>query len=115
MKVCSFSSNLAKNLGVIEATFLQILYRLIQENKDICVIEDGITWFPCAIKDWGTYIDLWTYRQTDRIVKNCIHKRVLHLRHYDDDERRRRGWYGIAIDIVSELEQVDNIMRSGLQ
>ena len=112
MKIYSFSSKLAKDIGIIEATFLQILYHLILENKDMCVIEDGIVWFPCTIKEWGIYIDLWTYRQTDRIVKNCLSKRVLYLRHYDDDELRRRGWYGIDKDVVPMLEQVDNIVRS---
>ena len=113
VEVYSFSKKLAKEIGVIEATFLQILYRIIQENKDICIVEDDICWFPCTIKDWGIYIDLWTYRQTDRIVKNCLLKHALYLRNYDDDERRRRGWYGISKDVIPMLEQVDNTMKSG--
>lgn len=104
--VYSFSSDLAKLFGINEATFLQILYDVILRNRNLCIEDGGILWFPCAIKEWEYYIDLWTYRQTDRIVKNCLNSKALFLRHYDDDERRRRGWYGINPDISHELESV---------
>lgn len=98
-----FSFSLAKSVGIIEAVFLQEFYSVILDNKSICIIEDGLIWFPCAIKEWGNYIDLWSYRQTDRIVKNCLMSKLLLQRHYDDDERRRRGWYAINPDIIPKL------------
>lgn len=109
-----FSSNLAKEYGIIEATFLQMFHNIVCENQPECVVEDGLTWFPCAIKDWDNYIDLWTYRQTDRIVKNCLSKRLLLLRHYDGDERRRRGWYAINQSVLPEIMQAKIIYSSRL-
>ena len=98
-----FSSSLAKSVGVIEAVFLQEFYSAILSNHSMCIIEDGLAWFPCAIKDWGNYIDLWSCRQTDRIVKNCLSSKLLFQRHYDTDERRNRGWYAINPDIIPKL------------
>lgn len=110
MEVCYFNSELAKEIGVIESTFLQLLFCIIRDNRAKCVVEDDNYWFPCAIKEWETYIDLWSYRQTDRIVKNCLSKNVLLLRHYDDDERRRRGWYAINKSIIPFLEQAEQFL-----
>ena len=108
MEVYAFSSKLAKEIGVVEATFLQLLYQVIRENEKLCIIEDGVFWFPCAIKEWNQYIDLWSYRQIDRIAHNCLLKHVLYLRHYDVDEKRRRGWYGISKKVIPLLKQVND-------
>lgn len=106
-----FSFSLAKSIGIIEAIFLQELYKIILANKSMCVIEDGAIWFPCAIKEWKNYMDLWSYQQTNRIVQNCLMSKHLFLRHYDTDERRRRGWYAINPDIVPQLEQVNQVIK----
>lgn len=113
METFGFNLKLAKMIGTNEAIFLQMLYDIIERNKSVCVIEDNTIWFPCAIKEWSYYIDFWNYRQVDRIVKNCINQKALFLRNYDEDERRRRGWYGINNEIVPMLEKVRQDSESG--
>ena len=112
MNIGYFNSEIAQKFGVIEATFLQMLYRIIRDNKDACIIEDGAFWFPCAIKEWENYIKLWSPRQIDRIAKNCLLNHTLMMRHYDMDERRRRSWYAINTTIVSYLEETEQIIKS---
>jgi len=110
-KMYCFSAILAEQLGVIEAVFLQELYHTICQHSSLCIAEDGKVWFPCTIKEWSAYIPLWSCRQTDRITKNCLHQGTLNLRHYDDDERRRRGWYAINPSLIPELNRIE--MLSG--
>lgn len=107
-----FNLGLAKSVGVIEATFLQILYRVIQDNQEMCVVEHNACWFPCAIREWKNYIDLWNPRQIDRIVKNCLQNQTLMLEHYDTDERRCRNWYAINPTIVPQLDEAEHIFQS---
>ena len=108
MKLYYFSGDLAIKYGIIEATFLQVFYRVVSENRFLCVVENGMYWFPCAIKEWGDYIDaIWTPRQIDRIVKNCIHDRAIFIGHYDTDERRNRGWYAINKELIPSLEEAE--------
>ena len=111
MNIGYFNPEVAKEFGIIEATFLQMCYRVIRDNKDVCVIEDSAFWFPCAMKEWGNYIELWNPRQIDRIVKNCLFNHTLMIRHYDTDERRRRSWYAINTAIVPCLEETEQIIR----
>ena len=63
-----FNPEIAKSIGIIEATFLQMLYRIIQNNREMCVVEHNARWFPCALNEWKNYIELWNPRQIDRIV-----------------------------------------------
>lgn len=107
MDVCTFHANLARQLGVTEAVFLQQLYHTICQHQEECVYQDGIYWFPCAVKDWERYIPLWSGRQIDRIVKNCLQRQVIFLRHLDADQRRRRGWYGIHPELLPVLEAAE--------
>lgn len=110
MGIYYFSAELAKKYGIIEATFLQVFYRIISDNRSMCVVEKGMYWFPCAMKDWNDYIDeLWTSRQIGRIVKNCIFSGAIFIEHYDTDERRKRGWYAINKDLVPYLEEIEQI------
>ena len=60
---------LQKALELLKQHFLQILYRIIQNNQEMCVVEHNARWFPCAMNEWKNYIDLWNPRQIDRIVK----------------------------------------------
>ena len=111
MEVYYFNSDLAKKYGVNEAVFLQLFYRVVKANKSVCVIEDSLCWFPCAIKEWADYINLWSYRQTDRLVKSCLLNHTLFQRHFDEDERRRRGWYAISNEVVQQLEETELIVN----
>lgn len=111
MNIEYFNPEVAKKFSVIEATFLQILYRVIRDNKDECVIENSAFWFPCAMKEWANYIEIWNPRQVDRIAKNCLSNRTLMIRHYDTDERRRRSWYAINTAIVPYLEETEQIFK----
>lgn len=105
MDICYFHAPLARQIGVNEAVFLQLLWSTIEKHPSLCQQQDGALWFPCAVKDWEQYIPLWSCRQTDRIVKRCLQQQVLFLRHLDGDERRRRGWYAIHPQILPALEQ----------
>ena len=111
MNIEYFNPEIAKSIGIIEATFLQILYRIIQNNQEICVVEHNARWFPCAMNEWKNYIDLWNPRQIDRIVKNCLLNHTLLLEHYDTDERRRRSWYAINPAVVPQLEETEHIFQ----
>lgn len=91
----SFRIGVARRYGVKEAAFVEGLAKLIEQSREDCICEDGMWWFPCAVIEWEGKFPFWTARQVDRIVKNCIHQGIVLQRHYDDDERRRRGWYAI--------------------
>ena len=95
MRIFSFRHDIAKKYGVNEAIFVAALAELIKESRNTCICEDGMWWYPCAIHEWDGKFPFWTARQVDRIVKNCMLKGIVIQRHYDGDERRRRGWYAI--------------------
>lgn len=95
MRMFSFRQDIAEKYGVNEAIFVAVLAELINESRDLCICEDGMWWYPCAIHEWEGKFPFWTARQVDRVVKNCMFKRIVVQRHYDGDERRRRGWYAI--------------------
>ena len=107
MEIGYFNPGIAKEFGVIEAVFLQMLFHAIQDNREMCIVEHNTVWFPCAINEWENYIDIWSARQINRIVNNCLHNHTLALEHYDTDERRRRGWYAINPAIVPRLEETE--------
>ena len=107
-----FNPEIAKSIGINEATFLQMLYRIIQNNREMCVVEHNARWFPGALNEWKNYIELWNPRQIDRIVKNCLLNHTLMLEHYDTDERRRRNWYAINPSIVPQLEETEYVFQS---
>jgi len=113
IKVRYFSVELAKEFGIVEAVFLQILDAIIEEHMAECVVENGLTWFPCSIAEWENYIDLWTNRQVDRIVKNCIGSRALLIGYYDTDERRRRGWYAIPLPVKEKIKTTQIMFQNG--
>lgn len=95
MRTFLFRQDIAEKYGVNEAIFVAVLVELIKESRDLCICEDGMWWYPCAIHEWEGKFPFWTARQVDRIVKNCMFKGMVIQRHYDVDERRRRGWYAI--------------------
>lgn len=93
--VYTFDSEIAAACGVNEAVFVAGLEQLIRSNQDLCVCEDGVWWYPCAVHEWEGKFPFWSARQVDRVVKSCMFKGLVRQRHYDDDDRRRRGWYAI--------------------
>lgn len=106
VELFSFQTDIAIKYGVHEAVFIAGLSKLIEQNREKCICEDGLWWFPCAVHEWKGKFSFWTARQVDRVIKSCMHQGLVFRRHYDSDEHRRRGWYaikkGLGYDAGSE-------------
>ena len=51
MNIEYFNPEIAKSIGIIEATFLQMLYRIIQNNREMCVVEHNEQCSMVSLRD----------------------------------------------------------------
>lgn len=107
MENINFDANLAKNIGVNEAIFLQNIWHWIKKNKvDNKNFHDGKYWTYNSKRAYEEYYPFWTYGQIRVIIKNLYIKNLILIGNYSDDKRDKTNWYTLSDSMLYYFESV---------
>ncbi|KFN88988.1 replication protein [Tetragenococcus halophilus] len=95
--------NLAKEIGLNEAIFIQQLHYWL--NGKSAKLRDGKTWVYNTYEDWQEQFPFWSVPTIKRIVNKLREKKLIITKNYNKFKYDKTLWYSINYDELHKIEQ----------